>query len=71
MEFNNREKALILFALSQCLKSLRDAENYFSMFKIKYRSKAYDSVMNEIDSLRVKIGGEEWYKDLRENIEGI
>ncbi|KRQ85859.1 hypothetical protein ABG79_02373 [Caloramator mitchellensis] len=70
MELSQRDKYLIVIALSEYMKNLKFAGYYMDGLGILYRKKKHDEILKEIAALREKVGGDEWVRYLKEYIEG-
>lgn len=70
MELTEREKFLLVAAISEFLAKLRKTSYCLEGLGIKYHKKKTDDVMLELMQLREKVGGDEWANLLKKYIEG-
>lgn len=66
MELSQRDKYLIVVSVSEYIRKLKEAEQYFEGLGVKYRSKTFNAAIEELGELRERVGGEEWIRYLQE-----
>ncbi|CCJ33048.1 hypothetical protein [Caloramator australicus] len=69
MELTEREKFLLVAAISEYLAKLRQTSYYLEGLGIKYHKKKIDDVRLELMQLREKVADGEWEQYLKDYIE--